>query len=114
MSLQIAVEALDVGHLVRLTGRLDTTTSADAEKKLLELFQANGSKAAIDCSALDYISSAGLRVILMVAKKARQGQGKMVLFGLQPNVREVFEISGFLRILDVAADRGAAQASLSA
>ena len=68
----------------------------------------------VDFSALTYVSSAGLRVILMAAKRVKQSQGKLVLFGLSPQVREVFEISGFLKILDVVDDRAAALVRLKA
>ena len=56
-------------------------------------------------SGLEYISSAGLRVLLVVAKKVQQAKGKMVLFGLVPNVREVFSVSGFDKILAIQTDQ---------
>lgn len=73
-----------------------------------------GRRVVIDFAALDYISSAGLRVVLMTAKRAKQGKGTLVLCGLQPHVKEVFEISGFLKILEVAPDRLAALAQAAA
>ena len=60
---------------------------------------------AVDLSKLEYISSAGLRVLLVVAKKVQQAKGKVVLFGLAPNVREVFSISGFDQIFSIRARR---------
>ena len=97
-------------HQVSLCGRLDSATSGGFEKSLQSIFQSVGSKAMMDFSALNYISSAGLRVVLMAAKRAKQGQGQLVLHGLQPHVREVFEISGFLKILEVTDTREAALA----
>lgn len=67
---------------------------------------------AIDLSQLDYISSAGLRVLLVVAKKVQQAKGKVVLFGLGPNVREVFSISGFDKIFAIRDDAAAALAAV--
>jgi anti-anti-sigma factor len=99
---------------VTLTGRLDSLTSSGLEKSLQPLFETTGSRTLVDFSALSYVSSAGLRVILMAAKRAKQSQGRLVLCGLLPHVREVFEISGFLKILDVVDDRGAALAQLQA
>jgi anti-anti-sigma factor len=99
---------------VTLKGRLDSLTSSGLEKSLQPLFEATGSRTLVDFSALSYVSSAGLRVILMAAKRAKQSQGKLVLCGLLPHVREVFEISGFLKILDVVDDRAAALAQLQA
>ena len=50
----------------------------------------------------------------MVAKRAKQAKGRLVLFGLQPHVKEVFEISGFLKILEVVNDQAEAQALIKA
>ena len=57
---------------------------------------------------LSYISSAGLRVVLVLAKRLKQAGGKLVIYGMQPHVREVFDISGFLAILNVTATRNEA------
>ncbi len=114
MTFQSEIIETEGAHRVTLSGRLDSATSSDFERSLQGLFQAAGDKVMMDFSALDYISSAGLRVVLMAAKRAKQGQGHLVLYGLQTHVKEVFEISGFLKILEVANDRAAALASLGA
>lgn len=114
MTFQSDIVALDGVQQVALRGRLDSVTSASLEKSLQSLFETNGSRILLDFSALNYVSSAGLRVVLMAAKRAKQAQGRLVLCGLLPHVREVFEISGFLKILDVVDDRAAALAHLSA
>ena len=62
----------------------------------------------LDMAGVEYISSAGLRVVLLLAKRLKQNSGHLVLCGLQPHVHEVFDISGFLAILDVADSRDAA------
>ncbi|MEA4890106.1 MAG: STAS domain-containing protein [Clostridiaceae bacterium] len=83
-------------------GRIDSTTSAELEKKLISLIETDGVKdIAMDFTAMDYISSAGLRVLLMAAKKAGKLGGKAVLAGLNANVKEVFDISGFSNILSI-------------
>ncbi|RDK04114.1 STAS domain-containing protein [Paraburkholderia lacunae] len=99
---------------VSLSGRLDSATSGDFEKHLQTLFESSGARALMDFSSLDYISSAGLRVVLMAAKRAKQAQGRLVLCGLQPHVKDVFEISGFLKILTVADDPVSALSHLNA
>lgn len=113
MSFHSEITEQDNIRQVTLTGRLDSATSSDLEKSLQTLFDAPGSRALIDFGALNYISSAGLRVVLMAAKRAKQAQGRLVLCGLQPHVKEVFEISGFLKILELADDRQAAQTLLA-
>jgi anti-anti-sigma factor len=109
-------EVVEAGgvHTVTLSGHLDSATSGDFEKSLQGRFQTVGGRVLVDFSKLDYISSAGLRVVLMAAKRAKTNQGHLVLFGLQPHVREIFEISGFLRILEIVPDRETALASLAA
>ena len=62
----------------------------------------------LDFAALDYISSAGLRLVLVLAKRLKQAGGKLVIYGMQPHVREVFDISGFLAILNVTGTRAEA------
>src|SRR6266542_2680092 len=67
---------------------------------------------AVDMSGLDYISSAGLRVLLVMAKKVQQAKGKVALFGLVPNVREVFSVSGFDTIFSIQPDSATAVAAV--
>lgn len=83
---------------VILEGRLDTLTAPELEKELGEL---NGVKdLVIDMEKLDYISSAGLRVILK-AQKIMNTQGAMKLLKVDESVTEVFEITGFVDILNI-------------
>lgn len=82
-------------------GRLDSNTSEAFEQQVMDKIDAGSKKLVIDFSALDYISSAGLRVLLMAAKRLRTEDGKFALCGLKEHIREVFEISGFLPILTV-------------
>lgn len=99
---------------IALSGRLDSATAGDLEKAVATQFQAQGDKLGMDFAGLSYVSSAGLRVILMAAKRARQVQGSLILCGLQPHVREVFHISGFLKILNVVESREQAQQAMLA
>ncbi|HZJ01458.1 MAG TPA: STAS domain-containing protein [Gemmatimonadaceae bacterium] len=87
-------------HIVAISGSLDSGTSPEAQKAL-DAVLAGARKVALDFSALDYISSAGLRVLLGAAKKLRASGGTLRMFGLNQSVREVFEISGFSAILAV-------------
>lgn len=87
-------------HIVAVSGSLDSTTSPAAQKALGDVL-AGAKKVLLDFSALDYISSAGLRVLLGVAKQLRASGGTLRMFGLNQSVREVFEISGFSSILAV-------------
>lgn len=94
--------------IVKLSGRLDSGSAQAAEESFTQVLGDAALRLAIDMSNLEYISSAGLRVLLVVAKKVQQAQGKVVLFGLVRNVREVFAISGFDRIFAIQPDMAAA------
>ncbi|HRQ57159.1 MAG TPA: STAS domain-containing protein [Azoarcus taiwanensis] len=110
--MDIVSEVIDEGVALRVSGRLDGATAPRLEKPLMALFAENGEQVLLDLAGLDYVSSAGLRVFLMAAKRARQVDGKLVLCGLQPMVGEVFEMSGFGRILDIAATEADGRARL--
>jgi len=98
--------------IVRIAGRLDSSAAQSAEESFARVVGAGTPQIAVDMSKLDYISSAGLRVLLVVAKKVQQAKGKVVLFGLVPNVREVFSISGFDKIFQIQSDAASAVAAM--
>ena len=84
---------------VKLTGRLDTLTSPDLEEQLES--ELNGvEKLVFDFEKLEYISSAGLRVILG-AMQIMEEQGEMIVRSVNDNVRDVFEITGFIDDLTI-------------
>ena len=85
---------------IALVGRLDTTTAPDLEKELKELFEQGVSQLALDFEQLDYISSAGLRVLLY-AQKSLSENGKMTIRNVKPEIMEVFDITGFIDILTI-------------
>jgi anti-anti-sigma factor len=87
--------------IAAIAGSLDSITSPQAQKALEGIVAQAGAKLAVDCSALDYISSAGLRVLLGLAKQMSAKGGALRTFGLNQTVREVFEISGFSTIFKV-------------
>lgn len=87
--------------IVVLAGNLDSATSPKAQQELESIVSGGAHKIAVDFSALDYVSSAGLRVLLGIAKKVGAKGGALRTFGLNQTVREVFDISGFSTILPV-------------
>ncbi len=84
---------------ISLAGRLDTQTSPDLEKEL-DACLAGVEELVFDFADLEYISSAGLRVILK-AQKAMNARGSMKLIHVNENVMEVFDITGFVDILTI-------------
>lgn len=85
--------------IVKISGRLDTQTAPELEKEIVTELGACG-ELILDMNGLEYISSAGLRVILK-AQKLMNTQGVMKLTGVNESVMEVFEITGFLDIVTI-------------
>ena len=92
-------------------GRLDSNTALPLETKLTDVLNASPA-VVLDLAELDYVSSAGLRVLLKGAKQAKAQKKALALAGLRPHVREVFDISGFATIFTIHPDRNAAIAAL--
>ena len=84
---------------LKIVGRLDTST-APALEAAVDGCAAGIQQLILDCSALEYISSAGLRVILK-AQKQMNVQGSMKLIGVNETIMEVFDITGFADILTI-------------
>lgn len=110
------IEAKEVNGVtvIPLEGRLDGSNAAVAENVFAQLHGEGKSSFIFDFSQLQYISSAGLRVILVAAKKLRASKGRMVCASLTEQVYDVFEMSGFTNILEIAASREEALAKLEA
>jgi len=87
--------------IIGLRGRLDATTSPGVEKRLLELVAQGEVRIAFDLSGLSYISSMGLRVLMVVAKQVQTAGGKLALATLSDSVREIFNLAGFTQLFSV-------------
>jgi serine/threonine-protein kinase RsbW len=112
-SLDITTRSQHDVTIVAFAGKLDSATSPLAQQALDATLAAGGRKIVVDFTELDYISSAGLRVLLGTAKRLREASGVLRLFGLNETVREVFQISGFSTILAVFATEDEALEGLS-
>jgi len=93
---------------VGLKGRLDAATSKTVEEFLLKKIDAGEKKLVLDLSGLDYISSVGLRVFMMAAKRLKVVQGKIVVCALSTPIKQVFEIAGFTNLFPMFDTRDAA------
>lgn len=88
-----------------VAGRLDTDTSGAFEKELIGRIEGGETDLVLDFARLDFVSSAGMRVLLMAAKRIRTARGRMVLCGLADEIRNVFQISGFTAVLTIVPSR---------
>lgn len=111
--LKVTVETLARTTVLAAQGRLDFGAAAEFQKQLEQALAGAGtvpSVLLVDCAALDYVSSAGLRAFLLAARSAQRAGIGFALCGLRPAVREVFDLSGFGRIIAVHTDRATALA----
>ena len=96
------IETKQNGFLIfKLKGRLDSKTSPDFEKRIFEAIESGSNSIIVDFEDLDYISSAGLRVVLKATKNLKRSEGRFVLCSMKDYVKEVFEISGFDTFLPI-------------
>ncbi|MHC4822988.1 MAG: STAS domain-containing protein [Planctomycetota bacterium] len=99
--MQLTIERIDDVCVVRFEGNLDTNTAPEAEEKIAALISDGAGRMLADFRALDYISSAGLRILLWTAKQLGASNGELRVCSLNETVREVFDMSGFSSILGV-------------
>lgn len=87
--------------IINISGRLDISNSVNFESRLIKLIDDDCHDFIINFSNLEYISSGGLRVLLVAAKKLAGYNKKLILCGLKPHIKEVLEIAGFLALFTV-------------
>ena len=101
MDLHIDIEEIEKKIVLRLDGRLDASTVVILEKKLQVLETEGKTKVLLDFGQVDYMSSAGLRLLLSQTKKFHAINGSLVLFSVQEEVMEIIQLAGFEKILKI-------------
>jgi anti-anti-sigma factor len=87
---------------ISIKGRLDADSAPEAEKVVKEALAGPANRVLFNLGALEYLSSAGLRVLLSATKEMRRRDGKIVLCSLNEFVKEIFEVSGFQSLIPIA------------
>lgn len=105
MSVQIHTNKEGKATVVQLQGKVDATSAPSVEQTLMGVIDQGEKKLVIDCASLDFISSAGLRSLLLAVKKMKASGGAIALAALQPHVKEVFDISGFSALFVIHGSR---------
>ncbi len=108
----ISIEKQGETAIVAAGGRLDAVGAPELEARGKASIQEGSKRLLLDLAKVEYISSAGLRSLLVLAKTVKAAGGGMALCSLTPAVREVMTMSGFDNILSLAADRSAAMGLL--
>jgi len=99
MNVTIATEGTKT--LVTLEGRLDTTNADQFHQDINPLMNLENPDIEIDCTKMEYTSSQGLRLFLILQKSVLAHGGKMVMKNMEPKVKEVFDITGFSNIIKI-------------
>jgi anti-sigma B factor antagonist len=98
--MNVRIEEIDGNMVAFLEGNLDTAAAPETEKAMNPLNDVEGKDIIIDCTALDYISSAGLRIFLGILQDAEEKEGHVYIRGINDKVRAIFAITGFSNIFE--------------
>lgn len=88
--------------VLKFKGRLDAISSPAAEKKVFESINNGQTKLLLDFTGVDYLSSAGMRMLLSITKKLKALSGKLVVCSITTNVMDVLKMSGFDHVLELS------------
>ena len=115
MRLELKQARIEDVVVITVSGRVDHANADQFRAALwphLASCTGGGDRLVLDLSGLEYISSAGLRVLMLASRDVKSRDGRLVVCGLQPIVKEIFEISRFNIVFNVLPDRTAALAEL--
>jgi anti-anti-sigma factor len=114
--LEVRSEVVDGVAMFRIAGRFDAEalTSQILQSGVGSAISAGTPRIIFDMREVSFITSAGLRVVVMTAKQAAAAKGGLSIFGAQSAVNEVFEISGLANIIPIASDEAEARSKLGA
>lgn len=101
IGLRIEVEEVEKRFVLRLEGRIDASTASILENKINTLLGESKYYLILDFSLVDYLSSAGMRVLLSSAKQVKGKNGTFVLFAISEEVGEIIKMAGFDKILQI-------------
>jgi anti-anti-sigma factor len=94
------IEEIDGKYVATLVGEMDTAAAMEAEEVLKPLYQSNGKDVIIDCKGLEYIASSGLRILLSILKGAKATGSRVVMRGMNDDIKNVFKLTGFITLFD--------------
>lgn len=101
VGLNVQEQEVNGVKVLRLEGRLDAISSVVLEKKLDENITHQRVRVLLDFTKVDYLSSAGMRLLLSMTKKFKQNEGMMGIFAIHDDVMEIIRMAGFERILSI-------------
>ncbi len=110
--MKVDTEQVSGATIAKATGRIDSTNARVFDDALEAIIDASSEALIVDLATLSYISSAGLRVILLTAKTLQKHGRDFMLCSLSDSIKELFEVSGFDKIIEIHTSRDEALAAL--
>lgn len=98
--MRTTLKEIDGRMIATLAGEFDTLAAEKAEEVLRPLYEMTGKDVIIDCTKLEYIASAGLRILLSILKKAKAGGNKVILRNVNEDIKSVFTLTGFITLFE--------------
>jgi len=95
------VEEIDGKYVATIEGELDTAAAVEAEEVMKSLYSSDGKDIIIDCTRLDYIASSGLRILINILKGAKSAGSRVVLRGVNDDIKNVLKLTGFITLFDL-------------
>ena len=94
------LEEIDGKYVATLEGEMDTAAALEVEETLKPLYTTDGKDVIIDCTNLEYIASSGLRILLSILKGAKASGSRVVMKGVNEDIKNVFKLTGFISIFE--------------
>ncbi len=113
MTLNFTMEEKEENIIVHLDGRLDAISTPTLDHKLTDLIRQKRKKILLDFDKVDYLSSAGMRLLLSATKQLKNQEGKLSSYGMSEDVLEIIRMAGFERILNIYSNEDEASKGMS-
>lgn len=110
--MEVQVEEKDEVVVFRISGRLDAASSPQLEKKISSIIDSGHFRILLDLANVEYLSSAGMRLMLSISKRLKNIEGKIVACSLNDEVMDVIRMAGFDQVLEVYPTEAAALTNL--
>jgi anti-anti-sigma factor len=111
--MDIKQEVIGKVVILTLTGRLDTLNFPLLDNEMASMLDKKQNNIILDCRGMDYVSSSGLRILLKALKQVKAAGGKFVICCLQPQIIQIFKISGFDHLFEIHPELNQALASFN-
>ena len=98
--MKTTIEEKDGNLVAVFEGRLDTLAATEIEQNLQKLNECDGRDILLDCTAMDYISSSGLRLFLSILKNAKAKGSRVIITGTNPSLKQIFAMTGFSKLFE--------------